>query len=271
VPLQAVRTGTTLYYEEHGEGEPLLLVMGTAGSIPLWGALLPRLAERHRVIAFNHRGLGGSARGEGPISVGSLAEDAAALLDALDVPRAHVLGWSLGSAIAQELALAHPQRVASAVMYGTWGRGDGFQRSILTAFRLPYVVRDMEAALAVSGMAFSPEMLDRPDVEELIAPLVPAFPQTEEQMAVTVEQWDADLAFDSLDRLGGIHTPTLVVVGEQDLLTPPRLSRAVADAIPGARYELVTGPGSSHGLHLERPEDLLKIVTEFLEEHRMPA
>lgn len=156
-------------------------------------------------------------------------------------------------------------------MYGTWSRGDGFQRSILTAFRLPYVVRDMEAALAVSGMAFSPEMLDRPDVEELIAPLVPAFPQTEEQMAVTVEQWDADLAFDSLDRLGGIHAPTLVVVGEQDLLTPPRLSRAVADAIPGARYELVTGPGSSHGLHLERPDDLLKIVTGFLQEHRVSA
>jgi pimeloyl-ACP methyl ester carboxylesterase len=100
---------------------------------------------------------------------------------------------------------------------------------------------------------------------------VPAFPQTEEQMAVTVEQWDADLAFDSLDRLGGITAPVLVVGGEQDLLTPPRLCRAVADAIPGARYELVTGPGSSHGLHLERPDDLLKIVTGFLEEHRVSA
>ena len=271
MPQQAVRTGTTLYYEEHGEGEPLLLVMGTSGSLLLWAEMVPRLAERHRVIAFDNRGLGGSARGEGPISVASLAEDAAALLEALDVPRAHVLGWSLGSAIAQELALAHPQRVASAILYATWGRGDGFQRSILAAFRLPYAVRDMEAALAVAGMAFSPELLDRPDVDEMFAPLVPAFPHTEEQMAVTVEQWDADLAFDSLDRLGGITAPTLVVVGEQDLLTPPRLSSAVADAIPGARYELLTGPGSSHGLHLERPDDLLKIVTGFLEEHRGSA
>ena len=90
-------------------------------------------------------------------------------------------------------------------------------------------------------------------------------------MAVTVEQWDADLALDTLDRLGGIEAPTLVVVGEQDLLTPPRQAKAVADAIPKARYELVTGPGSSHGLHIERPDDLLRSVTGFLDEHRMHA
>ena len=97
--------------------------------------------------------------------------------------------------------------------------------------------------------------------------MVPAFPQTEEQMQVTTEQWDADLAHDTLDRLGAITAPTLVVVGEQDLLTPPWQSKAVADAIPGARYELVTGPGSSHGMHLERPDDLLRIVTGFLRDN----
>jgi pimeloyl-ACP methyl ester carboxylesterase len=271
MPLQAVRTGVSLNYEVIGEGDPLLLVMGTSGSIPLWGELLPRLAERYRVIAFDNRGLGGSERGEGPITVASLAEDASALLEALDVPAAHAMGWSLGSAIVQELALAHPQQVASAVLYATWGRCDGFQRSMLSALRLPYAVRDMEAALAVAGLAFSPELLDRPDLPQLMEPMLPAFPQTEAQMAVTVEQWDADLALDTLDRLGDIEAPTLVVVGEQDLLTPPRQSKAVADAIPKARYELVTGPGSSHCLHIERPDDLVRIVTGFLGEHRILA
>ena len=90
-------------------------------------------------------------------------------------------------------------------------------------------------------------------------------------MPVTVEQWDADLAHDTLDRLGGIEAPTLVVVGEQDLLTPPWQAKAVADAIPGARFELVTGPGSSHGLHIERPDDLVKIVTGFIGENRIQA
>jgi pimeloyl-ACP methyl ester carboxylesterase len=271
MPVQAVRTGVSLNYEVSGEGDPLLLVMGTSGSIPLWGELVPRLAERYRVIAFDNRGLGGSERGEGPITVASLAEDASALLEALDVPTAHAMGWSLGSAIVQELALAHPQQVASAVLYATWGRCDGYQRAMLSALRLPYAVRDMEAALTVAGLAFSPELMDRPDVQQLFEPMLPAFPQTDAQMAVTVEQWDADLVHDTLDRLGDIEAPTLVVVGEQDLLTPPRQSKAVADAIPKARYELVTGPGSSHGLHVERPDDLLRIVTGFLDEHRIPA
>jgi pimeloyl-ACP methyl ester carboxylesterase len=269
MPLQSVRTGVALNYEVSGEGDPLLLVMGTGCSVLMWAELLPRLAERYRVITFDNRGLGGSERGDGPITAASMAEDASALLEALDVPTAHALGWSLGSAVVQELALAHPEQVASAVLYATWGRCDGFQRSVISALRLPYAVRDMEAALAVSGLAFSPELLDRPDLGQLLEPMLPAFPQTEAQMAVTVEQWDADLALDTLERLGGIEAPTLVVVGEQDLLTPPRQSKAVADAILKARYELVTGPGASHCLHIERPDDMVRIVTGFLDEHRM--
>lgn len=267
MPQIPVRTGVTLNYEISGDGEPLLLIMGTSGSIPLWGEMISRLAQTHQVIAYDNRGLGGSDRGTGPITVASVAEDASALLEALEVPRAHVLGWSLGSAAAQELALAHPDQVASALLYATWARSDGFQRSVLTALRLPYVHRDMESALATAGLAFSPQLLDHPDFAEMLAPMLPAFPQNEEQMQVTVEQWDADLAHDSLDRLGAISAPTIVIAGEQDLLTPPWQAKKVADAIPGARYEFVTGPGSSHGLHIERPDDLSKIVTGFLGEH----
>ncbi|MEV1295345.1 alpha/beta fold hydrolase [Pseudonocardia sp. NPDC049635] len=267
MPRIPVRTGVTLNYESSGDGEPLLLIMGTSGSIQLWGELTGRLEQTHRVITFDNRGLGGSDRGTGPISVGALAEDASALLEALEVPSAHVLGWSLGSAVAQELALAHPEQVRSTVLYATWARADGFQRAVLSALRTPYVHRDMEAALAASGIAFSPQLLDHPDFGALLEPMLPAFPQNEAQMQVTVEQWDADLAHDTLDRLGAITAPSLVVVGEQDLLTPPWQARKVADAIPGARFELVTGAGSSHGLHIERPEDLTKIVTGFLGEH----
>jgi pimeloyl-ACP methyl ester carboxylesterase len=267
MPLTRVRTGVGLHHQTTGEGEPLLLVMGTSGAIGLWAEKVPRLAERYQVITFDNRGLGGSERGEGPITVGSMAEDASALLEALEIPRAHVLGWSLGSAVAQEMALARPEQVASAVLYATWGRCDGFQRSIFTALRHPYATRDMDAALVVAGLAFSPQILDHSDFLQLLEPMAPFFPQDEAQMAVTTEQWDADLAHDTLDRLGGITAPTLVVVGEQDLLTPPWQAKAVADRIPGARYELVPGPGSSPCLHLERPEDLVRVVTDFLAEH----
>src|SRR3954464_11537703 len=248
MPQTACRTGVTRNYEISGEGDPLLLIMGTSGSLPLWAEIVPRLAEQYQVIAFDNRGLGGSERGQGGITVAGMAEDASALLHALDIPRAHAMGWSLGSAVVQELALAHPEQVATAIMYGTWGRCDGFQRSVFTALRLPYAIGDMESALAVAGLAFSPQGLDQPDFADQLAPLIPAFPQNEAQMQVTTEQWDADLAHDTLDRLGRITAPTLVLVGEQDLLTPSWQSRAVADAVPGAQFELVTGPGSSHCL-----------------------
>lgn len=272
MPKIAVRTGVTLNYQISGAGDPLLLIMGTSGSIGLWGELTARLAERYQVIAFDNRGLGGSDRGEGgPVTVASLAEDASGLLEALEIPRAHVVGWSLGSAVIQELALAHPDQLLSAVLYSTWGRTDGLQRAVMAALRHPYATGDMEAALAVAGLAFSPEILDRPDFADLIAPMVPAFPQGEAQMQVTVEQWDADLAHDTLDRLAGISAPTLVVVGEQDLLTPPRVAKPVADAIPGARYELITGPGSSHALHIERLDDLLATLHSFLGQHQLQS
>ena len=256
----AVSTGVELQYEITGEGDPLLLVMGTAGSMGLWGELTSRLSEQYQVIAFDNRGLGGSERGDGPLSMGSLAADASALLDALEVPRAHLVGWSLGSAVVQEMALARPDQCATAVLYSTWARCDGFQRAVLTALRYPYTKSDLEAALGVAGIAFSPEALDQP-----------AFPQGDAQMQVVVEQWDADLAHDTVDRLGGISAPTLVLVGEQDLLTPPWQSRKVADAIPGAEYELLVGPGSSHCLHLERPDDVLRTITGFLERHPLRA
>lgn len=267
MPQQAVRTGVSLNYEISGDGDPMLLVMGTSGSIGLWGGTVAPLAERYQVIAFDNRGLGGSERGEGPITAASMAEDASALLDALEIPTAHAMGWSLGSAVVQEMALARPEQLASAVLYSTWGRCDGFQRAVFTALRHPYATGDMEAALGVAGLAFSPQILDRPDFLELIEPMLPAFPQGEAQMAVTTEQWDADLGHDTLDRLGGITTPTLVVVGEQDLLTPPWQAKAVADRIPGAAHQLLTGPGSSHALHIERLDDLLEGVLDFLGEH----
>src|SRR5262245_41435118 len=109
----AIAGGVELDYEITGEGEPLLLIMGTGGTVPLWAPTLPALAATHRVITFDNRGFGASTRGEGEIDMRLLADDAAGLLDALEVERAHVLGWSLGSATSQELAINHPDKVAS--------------------------------------------------------------------------------------------------------------------------------------------------------------
>ncbi len=227
---------------------------GTTQSLGFWAEVAPILASRHRVVTYDLRGMGASERGSGEINVASLAADAQGLLEALDIGRAHVLGYSLGSAIAQELALAAPKRVASLVLYCTWARTDGFQRAVITGLAHPWRTGDMEAALGALGIAFSPQLLDSPQFGELVEQLLPLFPSNEQQVRTTVEQWDADMAHDTLDRLGGITAPTLVIAGEQDLLTPPWHGRQVAETIPGAQLHMFTGPGSSHALGVERAE-----------------
>ena len=263
--------GVRLEVTEQGQGEPLLLICGTSQSHRLWAPLLPALTAEYHVISYDHRGIGNSGRTGGPISMASLAEDAAALLGELSFDRAHVLGWSLGSTVAQELALAHPERVASLVLAATWGRTNAFQASVFTGLSHPWRTGHREVALAALGIAYSPELLDSPEFLPMMQQLEPLFPSTPSQMATVAEQWDADIAHDALDRLDQITAPTLVVSGTQDLLTPPDQGRAVADRIPGARFELVTGPGSSHALLMERPQEFTDLVLDHLSTNPLSA
>jgi pimeloyl-ACP methyl ester carboxylesterase len=265
MPTFSLPDGDTLAYETHGDGEPLMLVTGTCLSMPHWPRpVIDALAADYRVIVYDHRGMGASSPSDQEVSVRSLAGDAAALLDHLEVGASHVLGWSLGSAVAQELALARPDLVASLVLYATWGRPDGFLRSLLAAVRSPWTHGDAATGVAALGVGYSPEGLENPELLAAIAAAQPFMPHTPEQIAMTARQWDADLAHDSLDRLPDITAPTTVLVGEQDVLTPPRLSRPVAERIPGARYVLVEGIGSSHGMMYERPAEWLDHVREHL-------
>ncbi len=262
--IVTVTGGARLEVTETGQGEPLLLICGTSQSHRLWAPLLPALSARYRVISYDHRGIGNSERGEGAISMTTGAEDAAALLGELGVERAHVVGWSLGSTVAQELALRHPERVATLVLAATWGRTDAFQASVFTGLCHPWRTGDRDAALMALGIAYSPELLNSPEFLPLMQQLEPLFPKTPSQMATVAEQWDADLAHDALDRLEQITAPTLVIAGEQDLLTPPGQGRVVADTIPGARFELLTGPGSSHAALMERTQEFTDLVLDHL-------
>src|SRR3712207_194537 len=114
--------GIDLYYEETGSGPPLLLIAGLGGNTLGWVMLLPALAQHFRVIAFDNRGAGRSSAPPGPYTTRQMADDAAALLAHLGIERAHVLGLSLGGMIAQELALAHAERVDRLVLYATYAR-----------------------------------------------------------------------------------------------------------------------------------------------------
>src|SRR5437764_14483272 len=125
--MPVVRAGEVdLDYERSGSGPPLLVIMGMSGTALHWGEpFLAALREDFELIAYDHRGVGASTALDGPVTIVQMAEDAAALLDALEIDSAHVLGISMGGMVAQELALAHPERVRTLTLGCTYCGGEG--------------------------------------------------------------------------------------------------------------------------------------------------
>jgi 3-oxoadipate enol-lactonase len=260
--------GQELYYEIHGAGPPLVLVMGIGYDSSLWTLQqVPALSTRFTLVLLDNRDAGRSARAGHPYSIADMADDVAGLLDALEVRRTHLLGLSMGSMIGMEFALRHPDRLDRLVLAGPAAAP---AHSVVDPISIWNWVKANDPGGEVFGgqqftWLFSSTFLrNQQAVQETAALLAsnpnPVGPEAYERQA------RAYLQFDAADRLGRIKAPTLVIVGEQDLLTPPWVAREVADGIPAARFELVTGDGSSHVLPLERPDDFNQLVMEFLAE-----
>ena len=258
------------YYEVHGEaaGPPLLLVTGMGGSCRGWLALqVPDFAPRHRTVIYDHRGVGESGDPGGAFSSADLADDAAALLDALSIERAHVLGAFMGGMVAQELALRHPDRVDRLVLVGSWARADAKRRMLLEKWKEMVAHGNPIEVLAKERMLWtlSDETLEQTD---LVHPMLQGylrerFPLSDDTFA---RQCDACLEHDTQARLGEIGAPTLVLCGQQDQLAPPKFSRELATGIHGAH--LVTIPGAAHLVMAEAAKRFDQVVLQFLEDER---
>jgi pimeloyl-ACP methyl ester carboxylesterase len=213
------------------------------------------------VTAFDNRGAGRSPLPDGPLSVPTMADDAAALLRALDVPAAHVAGFSGGSLIAQELALRHPGLVRSLVLMSTYARTDAYFGAMTGAWRrLVEAATDERAMLEDFYLWFYTARAHEDGTVARLVEEVLAFPHPQSAEAFLC-QLDAFAAHDALDRLPRIMAPTLVLAGEADIATPPRLGRAVADAIPGARFEVLAG--EAHQPFQEVPDEFNRRVDAF--------
>lgn len=258
--------GQQLYYEMHGDGEPLVLVMGIGYDSSLWKLQqVPALSKRFRVVIFDNRDAGRSSRAAHPYSIADMADDVAGLLDGLDIPHAHLLGLSMGGMIAQEFALRHADRLDRLVLSGV---GAAPARSAFDPIRIWSWARSHddsgEAFVAQQFVwLFSSSFLRNDAAVKQTLALLASNPTPMTRDAYT-RQAMAYLQHDALDRLGGIQVPTLVVGGEQDLLTPPWILQEVATAIPGAELRILRGHGSSHLLPLERPAEFNQLVTDFL-------
>jgi pimeloyl-ACP methyl ester carboxylesterase len=260
--------GQELYYEIHGDGPPLVLVMGIGYDSSLWMlAQVPALSTQFRVVVVDNCDAGRSSNANRPYRIADMADDLAGLLDALRIPQSHLLGLSMGGMIAQEFALRHADRLDRLVLAGT---GAAPARSAVDPIQIWSWVKANDATGEVFGGQQFVSLLSTAflrnheavrDTAELLASN--PYPMSPEAYG---RQADAYRQFDALDRLSAITTPTLVVVGEQDLLTPPWIAREVADAIPGARFEVIRGDGSSHLVPIERPDDFNRLVSDFLAE-----
>ena len=261
--------GQRLYYEIHGEGEPLLLVMGLAADMLAWTLQVPAWSERYRVIAFDNRDVGQSSYAEGPYSVSDMAADTLALADTLELDSFHLLGYSMGGAVAQEVALAAAQRVRTLSLCASWA---GSGRYALDRARL--------------WSAQVERMSHEEHIDNLLQlTMTEAFYENEEGLAFVrrmmlqnphpqapeafIRQLRASSAHESRDRIGALSMPVHVIGCEYDILLPVWKSKELAELIPGARYTMLEG--AAHGANIEHAAVFNAAVLEFLQASAQPA
>jgi pimeloyl-ACP methyl ester carboxylesterase len=256
--------GTELWVERHGQGPDVLLIAGLGDPAEAWQPQLDGLADRYRLTAFDNRGAGRTPLPEGPLSVTTMADDAGALLRALEVPSAHVAGFSMGSAIAQELALRHPELVRSLVLVNTYARPDALFSAQLNFWRwLPEVAPSERAFYeAFFTWVYTPRAHADGSVDQIVEEAL-AFPHQQSTEAFQA-QVDVCLAHDTADRLSRIAAPTLVLAGELDIIFPPRHGRIVAEGIRNARFEVMSG--EAHQPFQEVPDEFNARVDAFWRE-----
>ena len=254
-------TATDLRYVQQGEGPDVVLIAGLTDIAEAWQAQLDGLSDRYRLTAFDNRGAGRSPLPEGELTVASMADDTADLMRALGIERAHIAGFSGGGAVAQEVALRHPQVVRSLVLSGTFPRLGSYQRRMLDglswmAERAPSEHAFLEAFFP---WIYSPAFHESGDVDRIIdETLAYPYPQSPEGFEAQVAAFSAH---DTVARLHLIDAPTLVISGGIDTSIPVELSQVLADRIPGAEHVVV--PGYAHQPFQEDPEGYDAIVDSF--------
>ena len=243
-----------LHWESSGEGPPVLLIAGQGMTIDAWWATIPVLAESFRVIAFDNRDTGRSTRLPWPYTVAQMAHDAVAVLDAAGARRAHLYGISLGSLVAQEVALRHPDRVDALVLGASSAGGFAAYKPPPSSLAQTFLVRAgtmgaEEAQWAAVPYTYSAKSR-RLHAERIAADIAHRLASPPEPLAY-VHQAAAVATHDAYERLNELGAPTLVVHGEEDVFVPPANALVLAERVPGA--ELRLWPDAGHMYIVDEP------------------
>ncbi len=254
--------GTKLYWEEHGSGPPILLIMGLSFTHEMWFRVLPQVAAHYRVVLFDNRGMGLSDVPPGPYWMRQMAADAIAVLDAAGVTAAHIVGASMGGMIAQELALRYPDRVRSLVL-GSTSYSGLFARWPDLSCR-PRGIRWSKATRLERESALIPLLYAKRTPRERIEEDFRVRCQCKWNYKGFLNQLAGILLWNSYRRLPRIKVPTLVLHGEQDRLVRPANGKVVASRIPGAQFHLI--PDAGHIVMTDQPEVCTEMMLRFLGE-----
>lgn len=233
-----------IYFEDEGAGTPVLFISGMMCNHGSWGDL-PSEFSGHRTIVFDNRDIGRSSVATAPYDIRALADDALAVLDHLNLPAAHIIGHSMGGQIAQELCLAHPDRLRSLVLINTWAKTDAYVRACFGVWQaMRNRIKDQDEflrAMIFFGNGRSTLAVKSAD------DLVNGFKATVAQQApeAFLRNIAAGMEADTLNRLGRIDRPTLVIWGDEDVIFPPVYAQQLLENIPRARGVCIEGTG--HG------------------------
>lgn len=254
--------GQRLYYEVHGEGEPLLCVTGLSVDTLGWVLQIPAWSERYRTIVFDNRDVGQSSEAASEYEVTDMAADALALADALELEQFHLLGLSMGGAISQEVALAAPERVRTLTLVVTFGGGGAWGRTQGKAWakRVAGMSRE-DRVEELLLLCLSEQTFENTEFVDFVRQALLANPNPQSPEAF-VRQLLATSRHEARDRLGSLTMPVHVIGAEHDVLLPVWKSRELAELIPGARLTVLEG--AAHGVNLESAERFNPAVLEFL-------
>ncbi|KAA2261112.1 alpha/beta fold hydrolase [Solihabitans fulvus] len=242
--------GLHMYYELHGRGTPLVLLHGGMLTIDLnFAGLIPTLARTHLVIGVELQGHGRTADIERAITPAALAGDVVALLDHLGIDRAHVLGHSMGAAVALELAVNHPTRVRSIIPVSGSVRPDGMHGDLMDPAKFATSTR----------MPTPQDFADFRDAYQRLSP----HPEHFDEFLGTLSSSNADLKGWSDEQLAGITAPTLLIIGDHDFVTIEH-GALMKELIPGSHLAVL--PNTTHMNATKRVDLLLPMLAEFLDE-----
>jgi 3-oxoadipate enol-lactonase len=257
--------GQRLFYEVHGEGDPLVLVTGLGGDHLSWGEQLEAFSARYRTVVFDNRDSGRSTECAEGYEVDDMARDTLALADELGLDGFHLIGVSLGGAVGQEVALAAPDRVRSLTLAMTWG-GDGHWGRVRGRLMANAALRTPpeEHVEQLLHSCLSEELFEDPERVAYFRQMVLENPHPQSVEAFA-RQAQAVGRHEARDRLGRLSMPVHVIGAERDMMIPIWKSRELAELIPDAQLTVIEG--GTHGVNLEQAEEFNRLVLDWLAEH----